>query len=281
MFGRLEEIHKRPDVFGVYTADALWAQEHRSQQMLRFHLNGAIDVSSRNVQFLEQSSKWIVQRFGLGADKSVCDFGCGPGLYTSRFAQSGAQVTGIDFSANSIEYACEEAKRTGTDINYVHGNYLDFRTGARFDLITMIMCDYCALNPAQRRQLLAIWRDCLKDGGAVLLDVYSMTAYAGRVEATLCEKNQLDHFWYAEEYYAFVNVFKYDNEAVVLDKYSLFPEHSKAETVYNWLQYFSPESLTEELSVAGFKVEQLCGNVAGEKFTNQSPEFAVVITKEG
>lgn len=280
MFEELEEIHKRPDPFSVYTAEALWADEHRSRQMLKYHLNGAIDLSSRSTQFLDRSSAWIKNRFDLGPEKSVCDFGCGPGLYTSRFAQSGAQVTGVDFSFNSIEYAREEARRAGHKINYVHRGYLDYNSDNRFDLVTMIMCDYCALSPAQRQQLLTTWRACLNDDGAILFDVYSMAAYADRVEASVIEKNQLDHFWHAEEYYAFVGTFKYDSDAVVLDKYSIYPEHSRAETVYNWLQYFSPERLAEELAKAGFQIAQLCGNVAGGEYDEQSYEFAVVVTKE-
>ncbi|WP_428524544.1 class I SAM-dependent methyltransferase [Roseibium sp.] len=279
MFGELQEIYKRPDPFSVYTAEELWTNEHRSKNMLRFHLDGAIDVSSRNSGFLEQSSRWIANHFNLRKGKSVCDFGCGPGLYTSRFARSGAQVTGIDFSLNSIRHARAQAQHTGTPINYMHGNYLDFRTDEQFDLITMIMCDYCALSPAQRQQLLTIWRDSLANSGAVLLDVYSMTAYRGRKEAKFCEKNQLGHFWHTDDYYAFVNTFKYDDEAVILDKYSIFPEHSKAETVYNWLQYFSPESLADEVSGAGLKLEQIFGNVAGTEFCDRDDEFAVVLTK--
>lgn len=280
MFGKLEEIPKRPNPFSVYTAEALWTDEYRSQQMLQFHLNGAIDVSSRNTQFLERSSEWITNRFDLGPDRSVCDFGCGPGLYTSRFAHTGAQVTGIDFSANSINYAREQSTRMGTSINYLHGSYLDFKTDARFDLITMIMCDYCALSPLQRQNLLIIWRDGISENGAILLDVYSMAAYTARKEVSLYEKNQLDHFWHAEDYYAYVNTFKYDGEAAVLDKYTIFPEHSKPETIYNWLQYFSRARLTEELASFGFRIEQICGNVAGDEFTERSPEFAVVVTKE-
>ncbi len=279
LFGKLEEIQKRPDPFSVYSAEALWTNEHRSQQMLQFHLNGAIDVSSRNTSFLERSSEWITNRFGLAPGVPVCDFGCGPGLYTSRFARSGAQVTGIDFSANSLKYAREQSVRSGTSINYLHGSYLDFKTDIRFDLITMIMCDYCALSPQQRQILLAIWRDCISDNGAVLLDVYSMAAYQEREEVSLCEKNQLDHFWHAEDYYAFVNTFKYESDAVVLDKYTIVPEHGKPETIYNWLQYFSLTRLTEELASFGFRIEQVCGNVAGDKYTEESPEFALVVTK--
>ena len=279
MFKKLEEINSKPEVFGRYTADSLWADAYRSKQMLAYHLNESIDLSSRNIEFIDTSSAWIIDRFQLGPDRSVCDFGCGPGLYASRFAKSGAQVTGLDFSENSIRYAREQAGKANQTINYIHANYLEFDLKERFDLITMIMCDFCALSPAQRRTLLNRFHECLNEDGAILLDVYSMAAYAEREEASFFEKNQLNHFWCEDDYYCFVNTFKYDDEAVVLDKYSIFSESGKSEAVYNWLQYFSPENLTEELSASNFAVKHIYRDVSGCPFSEQHTEFAIVATK--
>jgi len=106
-----------------YTADELWANEHTSKQMLEYHLNEAIDVSSRNKNFIERFTEWIVSHFGVNEKTVVADFGCGPGLYTTRLAEQGATVTGIDFSDNSIKYAKQVAEQKGLKINYVHINY--------------------------------------------------------------------------------------------------------------------------------------------------------------
>ncbi len=55
MFEELENINTRPGPFEFYTASDLWADEHTSEQMLMFHLNEDIDVSSRNVKFINRS----------------------------------------------------------------------------------------------------------------------------------------------------------------------------------------------------------------------------------
>ncbi|MEM1132824.1 MAG: methyltransferase domain-containing protein [Pseudomonadota bacterium] len=279
MFEKLNEINSKPQPFEVYTANALWTDTYRAQQMLALHLNESVDMSSRNAAFIDASTAWMIEQFDLKPGKSVCDFGCGPGLYASRLAQSGAAVTGIDFSENSIRYAREQAEKAQQQITYNHANYLEYEPQEQFDLITMIMCDYCALGPEQRRKLLGIFRKCLKDDGALLLDVYSMTAFAEREDASFYEKNQLNHFWCAEDYYCFVNSFTYKDEAVVLDKYSIFPESGGEETVYNWLQYFSPERLTEELQTNGFSVQQIYQDATGQAFSDQYPEFAIIADK--
>ena len=47
MFEQLEDINTRPKPFEFYTAADLWADEYTSSQMLAYHLNTEIDVSSR------------------------------------------------------------------------------------------------------------------------------------------------------------------------------------------------------------------------------------------
>ncbi|MEA1983782.1 MAG: class I SAM-dependent methyltransferase [Campylobacterota bacterium] len=279
MYKKLKEINAKPKVFEFYTAEALWADEYTSKQMLEYHLNPDIDVSSRNKKFIEKSSQWIMEEFKLNAKSRICDFGCAVGLYTSVFVKSGAKVTGIDFSKSSIEYAREVAKKEKLKIEYVHQNYLEFESDEKYDLITMIMCDFCALSPTQRELLLRKFYNLLNEGGAILLDVYSLNAFEKREESSVYELNQLGHFWSAEEYYGFVNTFKYSDEKVVLDKYTIVQEDS-SKVIYNWLQYFNVESLQKEFTDAGLHVKAVYNDVAGSVFTQDSEEFAVVAVKK-
>ena len=278
MFHEIEKINRRPDPFQFYTADELWTNTHTSKAMLDYHLNEAIDVSSRNMAFIERSFQWIASQFKFGPDTAISDFGCGPGLYTTRFARKGAVVTGIDFSKNSLDYARHTAKQEGLKVNYVNTNYLEFQTNDRFALITMIMCDFCALSPSQRSEMLKKFHLLLKPGGSVLLDVYSMAAFDQKQESAEYEHNHLKEFWSPETYYCFINTFKYQNEKVSLDKYTII-EQSRTRQVYNWLQYFSRQSLKREFQNAGFIIDHYYANVAGDLFDSGLLEFAVVAKK--
>jgi hypothetical protein len=143
----------------------------------------------------------------------------------------------------------------------------------------MIMCDFCALSPDQRKQLLQKFHSFLRPEGSVLLDVYSLPAFEQRQEAAMYQENLLDGFFSANKYYGFLNTFKYEEEKVVLDKYTII-EAAGMNTIYNWLQYFSPESLRAEFTQFGFTIDSLFANVAGEKFDPKSSEFAIVAKKQ-
>jgi len=275
MFQELEKITSRPKPFEFYTAADLWTDEHTSKQMLSFHLNENIDVSSRNAAFIDRSVEWMASRFKVGPGARIADFGCGPGLYAARLAQRQADVTGIDFSERSIRYARNAAAEQGLSIRYVNRNYLEFETDERFHLILMIMCDFCALGPGQRKQLLGKFHAVLSPGGSVLLDVYSLAAYQQREEAAEYGVNLLDGFWSPNRYYGFSNTFRYEEEKVVLDKYTII-EADRTRTIYNWLQYFSLENIEREFGESGFAVESTFSDVAGAPYDSESGEFAVI-----
>lgn len=278
MYDELVEINRRPKPYETYTAEILWNDKHISKKMLEVHLNEALDLASRNKGFIEKSVDWMVSRFNIGSDTRIADFGCGPGLYTSRLAEKGANVTGIDFSERSIRYAKETASKKNLDIDYVLQNYLSFETDKKFDLITLIFCDLCPLSPGQRKTLLNKFYKYLDDDSFIFLDVVSLNGFEQKEEMTTCEHLQLNGFWSADDYYGFVNTFKYEDEKVILDKYTII-EKNKAWEVYNWLQYYSLESLENELKENGFRIIEHYSDVSGTPLKSDATQIAVVAEK--
>jgi len=92
------------------------------------------------------------------------------------------------------------------------------------------------------------------------------------------EFSRLNGFWSPEDYYCFVNTFKYEKEKVILDKYTII-EESRKRIVYNWLQCYSKKTLIKEFKENGFKVEEIYSDVAGKAFTSESKEIAIVARK--
>ncbi|MBU1049648.1 class I SAM-dependent methyltransferase [Candidatus Bipolaricaulota bacterium] len=278
LFERLEDINVRPEPFERYTAAELWTDDHISEQMLAYHLNTDLDVASRRGSFIDQSVGWICSKFNVGVGTRIADFGCGPGLYVNRLAKLGASVVGIDFSSRSIEYARTVAAKEGLTASYVNENYLEFETTDCFELILMIMCDFCSLSPAQRAALLRKFGALLAPGGAILLDVYSMNALKQREESVSYEFNQANGFWSPGKNHVFRSTHKYEDVGVVLDKYTIV-EAKRTRTIYNWTQHFLPEALHREFGNAGFTQQELYGNVTGAPFDSRACEFAVVATR--
>jgi SAM-dependent methyltransferase len=275
VFGELQAINERPAPFLRMTTAALWTDPYISEQMLRFHLDGSVAISSGTTESIDASVTWMMGAFHLTDRSRVLDLGCGPGLYASRLARAGIDVTGIDFSPRSIAYARESAARDGLRVTYVNEDYLAWDSAQRFDLVTMIMRDYGALAPDQRRALLGKVKRLLEPDGAFLFDVDSMAALEARAESVSYEPSRGEGFWSPGPYFEFHSTFVYPDDGVALDKFVIV-EPSRTRSFYVWVQHFSPERLVSELGQGDLTCASVVGDVAGRPFDEQAPEFAVI-----
>ncbi|MEO0464864.1 MAG: bifunctional 2-polyprenyl-6-hydroxyphenol methylase/3-demethylubiquinol 3-O-methyltransferase UbiG [Pseudomonadota bacterium] len=71
------------------------------------------------------------------AGKSALDIGCGAGLLCEPMARLGADVTGVDASADNVAAAAAHAEGVGLDIRYMAGEVGTLDIGT-FDLVTSV-----------------------------------------------------------------------------------------------------------------------------------------------
>lgn len=278
MFEGLQKINQKPRPFEFYTTPSLWDDEHISKKMLEFHLSESTDLASRNSEFVDRSLNWIISKFKVTTGTKICDFGCGPGLYTTKFAEKGAVVTGIDLSRRSINYARDIAVKKNLNIEYILQNYLEFTTDKKFDLITMIYCDFSVLSMEQRKIILQKFCNYLNPNGTILFDVSSLNLFDSTKEICTYEYSEKDGFWSPNPHHVFQNTFKYEKEKLILHKYSIFEKTSHKES-YNWLQCYTPETITKVLRENGLQGIEYYSNVTGDKYKIDSKEIAVVVKR--
>ncbi|MFI7277996.1 SAM-dependent methyltransferase [Streptomyces sp. NPDC049879] len=279
MFAALSALNARPALYSRVTTPELWTDPHISARMLAAHLDPSVDLSSYRAEFIERVVAWLVGRFGVRAGVRVADLGCGPGLYTTPLARAGADVTGLDLSARSLGHAGSLARAEGLTVRYLRQDYLTWRDpdGARYDLVLMVMRDYCALPPDGRRALLRTVRQHLDGGGSFVLDVDSAAALADVRERAVYAPSMMDGFWSDRPYFGFHNTYRYESARVSLDKYEIF-EAGRHRTFCNWVRYFTPDELGAELAEAGFGAVEILGDLAGGAYDAGAPSFAAVAT---
>jgi SAM-dependent methyltransferase len=254
-----------------------WNDPHIARQMLDSHLNPSVDGASRRPETIERSTNWIATSLGLRPGDCILDLGCGPGLYAERLAQAGFQITGVDFSQNSIDYALAKAGEKQLPIQYRCQNYLELDETSLYSAVLLIYGDFCPLSPEQRAKLLANVRAALKPGGCFVLDVTT---------PRLRQKYGLKNGWYAvsqgfwkpgshlvlEQGYAYP-------DDLFLDQYIVIESDGKISVYRNWFQDYTPETIRAELASAGFEVESLWGDLTGMPYTPDSEWIGIVARK--
>lgn len=185
----------------------------------------------------------------------------------------GAKVYGLDFSVNSIQYAKDSASKHQLDITYDVANYLDTALPSDQDLVTLIYCDLCAISPIQRQMLYSQVRECLKPNGTFVFDVFSMSAFNAFEEHCSFAPDYMHWFWSNNTYYTSHNAFRYENDNVSLDHFTIV-EEQRTWNVYNWMQYFTHESIRAELADNGFEVIEIVNGFDTEE--SNSSSFGVI-----
>lgn len=274
MYDLMHDFAARPAPFSRYTAKVLWTRPHLARQMLKFHLDQQTDLASRRFEQIDGVVRWLDGQLKLEG-KRLCDLGCGPGLYATRFAERGAEVTGVDFSAHSLAHGRGEAERAGRTIRYLQADYLNDPLPEGFDLITLIYCDLCVLSPEQRKTLLGRMRRMLAPGGRIVLDVMGMKSFREKRETTVVEDRLMGGFWAEGEYVGLQRTLLYPDDALSLDRY-LIIEPDEQWQIFNWFQHFTPQRLVAELEGAGFEVETLVGSLNGEALRERSELIGVI-----
>jgi SAM-dependent methyltransferase len=221
---------------------------------------------------------WLIKNLALKAGDSILDLGCGPGLYAARFARAGLQVTGVDYSHRSIDYAINYASENSLDITYRCQNYLELKDESRYDAAVLIYGDFCPLNPEQRAKLLQNVYRALKPEGKFVLDVSTREQ-----RKRLGNKNNWyaleNGFWKPGPHLVLEEGFDYPEESLWLDQYTVIEATGKVSVYRNWFQDYTPETIRTELEQGNFIVESLCGDLTGQPYTEEN-EWIGLITRK-
>jgi 2-polyprenyl-3-methyl-5-hydroxy-6-metoxy-1,4-benzoquinol methylase len=275
--GNLVMLQKRPEPF-TPGEPRFWDDPHISKHMLAAHLDSQSDLASRKPETIDASVAWIMGTLQLQAGDHVLDLGCGPGLYSNRLAQLGLQVTGVDYSNRSIEYARWSAEDLGLAIAYRCQDYLTLEDEGLYDAALLIYGEYCVFNPAQRRKLLANVRKALKPGGYFVFDVSTPNLPGHQGEHTEWQALETG-FWRAGPHLVLSQRFEYPDEMIYLDQYLVIEADGTLSVYRNWFQDFEIEGIVREVEAAGLVVKSVWGDLTGEPYSAGCEWIGLVVEK--
>jgi SAM-dependent methyltransferase len=257
----LRHLSERPEPFAP-GAPRFWDDPHISASMLAAHLDSTNDAASRRPSVIDASVRWLLSALDLHPDHALLDLGCGPGLYSERFARAGLRVTGIDASQRSIAYARAHATERQLAIDYRHGDYLAMNFRHDFDAVVLIYGDLCALAPAQRDHLLAAISTALKADGRFALDVTTPRRHTATGDLNHWQAYDAG-FWRPTPHLVLTQGFAYPDRAIFLEQYVVIDTDTTVTVYRNWFQDYTVATITEALERHGFAIDGVGSDLTG------------------
>lgn len=277
-FALLYQYAQKPALFEKSTA-SLWDDDHISKGMLAAHLAPDVEAASRKHDFIELSVNWIIRHTGLTPGAKILDLGCGPGLYTERFARQGYKVTGIDFSRRSILYAKQQAAENLTDTDYIFQNYLTIDFANEYDLVILIYCDFGVLPDSEARLLLKKVHAALKPGGFFIFDVFTPVKFIQYQDFHHTWECSPSGFWRPGPYICLHSQHVYPEDDTFMDQYVVMDDQDRIEVYRNWNHCYSRDSIGKLLNDSGFQELNFFSDVSGKADDDMSETLAVVARK--
>lgn len=139
-------------------------------ETLAAHYATNIDTKAHNAYYDRPAVLSLLPDVG---GKQVLDAGCGPGAYTQRLVERGAQVLGLDASPQMIEYSQQRVRQGAEFRVFDLTQPLDFLQDGSFDLIvSALTISYIAdLN-----RLFAEFARVLRPAGLFVFSTHHPTA---------------------------------------------------------------------------------------------------------
>ena len=274
---RLHALEAPPELFAPGDL-VFWTDPYISAHVLEAHLDPESDDASRRQETISAAVDHIASICDPASYPRLLDLGCGPGLYCSEFFDAGYTVTGIDYSAVSIEYARNEARRTGRGIRYRELDYREWEPEeGEFDCIVMIFGDFCVLAPSERDAMLAKIRRALRPGGCFIFDIFTelyLPHPDDRAWYTMLEEG----FWHEGANLVLEIKHRYQAESVHLNRYLVVTEDGRVRCANIWHRWYERAEIRALLESAGFRVDGMWADLTGTPLS-PSPEWVGIAAR--
>lgn len=252
--------------------DSMWTDPYISEKLLAIHLDPSVEAASRSPKAIEATLDYIQKLVPRGA--SILDLGCGPGLYTHQLAKRGYEVTGVDFSSVSLDYARQRRDEEGLCITYLKQDYRSLKLDQTYDLIMMIYCDFGALVPEEQHHLASLIKQHLKEGGLFLFDSITEVGIKQMYFNVSYSFSKGEGFYSPEPYLCLDRNFHFPDQCAVLEQHFIIFEDGETKLYRFWNHYFS----NDQIKALGFsRISRQAGLLYGHgPYNNEEVVFYAV-----
>lgn len=255
-----------------------WNEPEFSKRMLKYHLDQEHDLASRRFSIIDKHIKFLDSH--TGRPTKALDLGCGPGFYTSRLTSLGYRCKGIDFSPASIEYAKEQARKAGQEIDYVTEDIRTADYGEGYGLAMMIYGEFNVFKKEDIRAVLKKAYNSLEEGGVFIAEPHGYEAIKSFGEEAPSWYSSESMLFSDKPHLALMECFWVEEQSVTINRYFIVDAATGEVTLHaSTMQAYTNQEYEELLTEAGFKEIEFYDSLTGETL-DEKEHLMVIVGKK-
>ncbi|MBC8278150.1 MAG: class I SAM-dependent methyltransferase [FCB group bacterium] len=209
---------------------------------------------------------YLLESGWIRAGERVLDAGCGAGRHMKSILGKGADVFGIDLSADLLT---ESQRLHGGSLarRVVRGDvrYLPFKRV--FDSVLSLFTGFGYFSEAENAALVKVFHSVLKPGGRILIDVFNPGRTIDELEkySRKAIENRV-----IEEYRDYCSEENRINKRIVITKDGEMTEY------YESVVCYSVKDFRDLFNKAGFKILRIIGDYKGWEYNDDSKRLIIM-----
>jgi SAM-dependent methyltransferase len=201
---------------------------------------------------------------------TILDVGCGNGRHVFAFADHGYDATGIDNSLAMLLAAGANNEKREVASNFLHADMRELPKDVQYDAVVCLGSTYGYFEDEVNRQVLKDFREILKPGGKLVIQVFNRDYLSARLPCRSWWASKRGMIVDEAEMNYFANRLRV-HRTIVIDDGRNF-EH------YMFMKAFTLHDLGKSMSSIGLKVREVSGSrdTRGRFYGSESPDIWIV-----
>jgi len=223
----------------------------------------------RNHEDAKKLFDLIVRNIQIPDKGTVLDLACGAGRHSMLFAKRGYKVTSVDLSKNLLEIARNEAKIENVELNLIRCDIRKFTTDIEFDLVLNLFTSFGYFeNDSENFAIFDTVYTSLKKDGFFVFDY---------LNKDFVEKNIVPEDVTVNNGTTILQTRQITGGRVV--KNIKIQKEDKELSFLESVRLYSKDILVDELESRRFKVNNIFGDLNGNKFNKDSDRVIIIAKK--